>query len=230
MNPGNCPVQTRLLPWNAWVHPVARTLAGHVSSAHRDAMPLAVMELIAQLQSCTAAQVDAGLDCCLLGLLRMTQAQSVRWTLLDGTLAGPAICVATTLTGARLSCRGADGTVGMRSVVDHLVRPGRVMSFEFSWEVARPADLSLLTLILAGVSRWLNWLDLSHGPLNEQGVMPACHRRVLLQLLTGLSEKQIPHQLDLSANTVHRYVTAIYRRYGVRNRASLLARWMDAMR
>ncbi|HIV69919.1 MAG TPA: helix-turn-helix transcriptional regulator [Candidatus Aquabacterium excrementipullorum] len=237
MNPGNCSAQNHFSPFGAWTRPwptaTATTItagAGPAAPGPRDAVPSSVPALIGQLQRCTAEQVDEGLEACLRGLLDITQAQSVSWRLVDGTESGPALCVASSLAVARAGHHRVGVPARLCSVVEHTVRPGRVMFFEFSWDAAQPADLSLVSLTLAGVSRWLNWLDLSHGPLNGQGAMPASHRQVLFQLLTGQSEKQIPTQLDLNPNTVHRYVTAIYRRYGVRNRGSLLARWLDVMR
>jgi DNA-binding CsgD family transcriptional regulator len=46
---------------------------------------------------------------------------------------------------------------------------------------------------------------------------------VLERLTSGLSEKQIAYELKLSQHTVHDYVKALYKRYGVMSRAELLA-------
>jgi DNA-binding CsgD family transcriptional regulator len=43
-------------------------------------------------------------------------------------------------------------------------------------------------------------------------------------LLAGDSEKQVARKLNLSQHTVHVYVKALYRRFGVSSRAELLAR------
>ena len=43
-------------------------------------------------------------------------------------------------------------------------------------------------------------------------------------LLNGASEKQAAGQMNLSRHTVHSYVKALYRVYGVSSRAELLAR------
>ena len=88
------------------------------------------------------------------------------------------------------------------------------------------AARATLELALAGLSRWLNWLSLSHGPVLASGPLPPHQRKVLLLLLTGLSEKQIASELNLSTNTAHQYVTALYRRFGARNRPSLTAKWL----
>lgn len=51
-------------------------------------------------------------------------------------------------------------------------------------------------------------------------------RQVLAHLLTGISEKQVASQLNLSPGTVHKYVTQIYRHFGVSTRAELMAMWI----
>lgn len=48
-------------------------------------------------------------------------------------------------------------------------------------------------------------------------------RQTLACLLEGDSEKQAAARLGLSQATTHQYVTALYRRFGVRSRAQLLA-------
>lgn len=53
--------------------------------------------------------------------------------------------------------------------------------------------------------------------------LPPRLEATLEHLLTGKSEKQIAAALKLSRHTVHDYVKAIYRRYGVSTRAELLA-------
>jgi DNA-binding CsgD family transcriptional regulator len=49
------------------------------------------------------------------------------------------------------------------------------------------------------------------------------HRETLEWLLTGATEKEIAAGLGLSVHTVHQYVKAIYRRFGVTSRAQLMA-------
>jgi DNA-binding CsgD family transcriptional regulator len=51
-------------------------------------------------------------------------------------------------------------------------------------------------------------------------------RQTLDLLLAGDSEKQIARKLSLSPHTIHDYVKAIYRRFGVGTRAELLALWV----
>ena len=48
-------------------------------------------------------------------------------------------------------------------------------------------------------------------------------RQTLACLLDGDSEKQLAARVGLSQATAHQYVTALYRYFGVRSRAQLLA-------
>ncbi len=53
--------------------------------------------------------------------------------------------------------------------------------------------------------------------------LPPRLRQTLLCLLEGDAEKQVALRLGLSRHTVHEYVGALYRRFGVQSRAELLA-------
>lgn len=52
-------------------------------------------------------------------------------------------------------------------------------------------------------------------------------RQVLDRLLAGDGEKQIASRIGCSRHTVHVYVKAIYRRFGVCTRGELLARFVN---
>jgi DNA-binding CsgD family transcriptional regulator len=54
--------------------------------------------------------------------------------------------------------------------------------------------------------------------------MPARCRQTLERLLAGDSEKQVAARLGVSAHTVHVYVKALHRHFGVSSRGELLAR------
>jgi DNA-binding CsgD family transcriptional regulator len=60
------------------------------------------------------------------------------------------------------------------------------------------------------------------GPEEPPSLSPRL-RQTLTALLDGDSEKQAARRLGLSINTVHEYVTALYRHFGVSSRAELLA-------
>ena len=50
--------------------------------------------------------------------------------------------------------------------------------------------------------------------------------QTLRSLIGGDCEKQVAAKLGLSQHTVHVYVKALYRRYGVSSRGELLAKWV----
>ncbi|HSZ59213.1 MAG TPA: LuxR C-terminal-related transcriptional regulator [Tepidisphaeraceae bacterium] len=52
------------------------------------------------------------------------------------------------------------------------------------------------------------------------------HAETLERLLAGDSEKQIATRMGVSRNTVHVYVTALYRHFDVSSRGELLARFV----
>lgn len=51
--------------------------------------------------------------------------------------------------------------------------------------------------------------------------------QTLRSLLGGDSEKQVAAKLGLSPHTIHVYVKALYKKYGVSTRAELLAKWVQ---
>jgi DNA-binding CsgD family transcriptional regulator len=50
--------------------------------------------------------------------------------------------------------------------------------------------------------------------------------QTLQSLLRGDSEKQVAARLGLSQHTIHVYVKALYKKYGVSSRSELLAKWV----
>jgi len=88
------------------------------------------------------------------------------------------------------------------------------------------AERDDIAYILRGLKWFHRRLMLSHGlPLAAAPLTPS-ERRVLHLLLTGLPEKQIADELERSFHTTHECVTAIYRKFGVKNRPSLMALWL----
>jgi len=59
---------------------------------------------------------------------------------------------------------------------------------------------------------------------SNNNILPRRQDQTLQHLLDGDSEKQVARKLSLSKHTVHVYVKALYRRYGVSSRAELLAK------
>lgn len=79
---------------------------------------------------------------------------------------------------------------------------------------------------LRGLKWFLRQQMLSHGLLVACAPLTPVERQVLQGLLTGLSEKAIATAQGRSRHTTHEYVTAIYRKFGVSNRATLTALWL----
>jgi len=65
----------------------------------------------------------------------------------------------------------------------------------------------------------------SNSPVSGVLLSPR-HQQTLDLLLAGDAEKQIAGKLGLSRHTVHDYVKAVYRRFGVNSRGELLALWV----
>jgi DNA-binding NarL/FixJ family response regulator len=81
--------------------------------------------------------------------------------------------------------------------------------------------------------RLLNFFHAELGPLIGGALVSATEpspvklsprlRQTLAYLLEGDSEKQVADHLGLSHDTTHEYVTALYRHFGVKSRAQLMA-------
>lgn len=78
--------------------------------------------------------------------------------------------------------------------------------------------------------RGLRWFHrqqmLAFGLLVAKSPLTPLERKVLHGLLTGQTEKQVAATLGHGQHTTHEYVLRIYRKYGVKSRAALLALWM----
>lgn len=191
----------------------------------------AMTQLWRELQSMSAHEVDTGLTHLLKRLCQMLNADAMRWQL-QGTLrSGKTMTLASQHWSESLELHDDGLCSDGPELTQSLPTPNKLtMHFtlvrEASGDTFSGHDRQMLELALGGLSRWLNWLALSHGPLSPSGPMPPHQRKVLLLLVTGRSEKQIASDLNLSTNTAHQYVTALYRRYGVRNRPSLAAQWL----
>jgi DNA-binding CsgD family transcriptional regulator len=85
-----------------------------------------------------------------------------------------------------------------------------------------------LAYVLRGIKWFHRQLLLSHGLLVAQAPLTQVERRVLQGLLTGATEKQIAAEVGQSHHTTHEYVSAIYRKFGVNNRSTLMALWLGS--
>jgi DNA-binding CsgD family transcriptional regulator len=85
-------------------------------------------------------------------------------------------------------------------------------------------------LIAAYALRGLKWfhrqLIMSHGIMFAEGPLSPMQRRIVNLLLDGSSEKEVALDIGHSPHTSHTHITAIFRKYGVNSRASLMAMWL----
>lgn len=78
--------------------------------------------------------------------------------------------------------------------------------------------------------RGLRWFHrkqmLGHGLLVADAPLTPTERKVLRQLLSGLSDKQIAASVGQSHHTTREYVANLYEKFGVNGRAALMALWI----
>ncbi|MDO6748624.1 response regulator transcription factor [Gilvimarinus sp. 1_MG-2023] len=87
-------------------------------------------------------------------------------------------------------------------------------------------DCQLAATLLRSLGWFQRQVALSHGLQISTGAITPSERRVLQQLLTSSSEREIARKLEISYNTVHSYVSNIYRKFDVNGRAGLMALWL----
>jgi hypothetical protein len=86
-----------------------------------------------------------------------------------------------------------------------------------------PSDHKLVRLFHVELGRLWN-TDALHKAADATTDLPPRLTQTLEGLLQGNSEKQIAFALGLSQHTVHHYVQALHKRFGVASRAELLAK------
>lgn len=89
-----------------------------------------------------------------------------------------------------------------------------------------PEERDRIAFALRGLKWFCRQQMLSRGLMVAGSPLTATEREVLGALLTGLTEKQIASARNQSPHTTHEYVKNIYRKYGVNNRAALMALWL----
>jgi len=84
--------------------------------------------------------------------------------------------------------------------------------------------------IAADTIRSLGWFHkkvlLEHGLLIAKKPLTPTERKVMRYLLTELSEKQIAEKLAQKADTTHKHIGNIYRKFNINSRAALMAIWL----
>ncbi len=90
----------------------------------------------------------------------------------------------------------------------------------------RDHEVALAAHTLRGIKWFHRQQLLMHGlGITEKPLAPA-ERRVLRCLMSDQDERAIAGQLGLTPGSVHQYVTALYRKFGVRSRNALLSLWL----
>lgn len=183
-----------------------------------------------EMQSLPVHEVDAGLTHLLDRLCTLLTCQSVEWVLTTTAPSGRTRTLAWHAWPVSSSLNSAHPNNDHRFTHTQALHHGFCMSLTFrrpqSESAFQAEERALVGTVLAGLHQWLNWLALSHQPPCDAGIPPQRHRKVLLMLLTGQTEKEIASTLGMSVHTVHRHVTLLFRQFGVRNRPSLVARWL----
>lgn len=89
-----------------------------------------------------------------------------------------------------------------------------------------PEERDLVAYALRGLKWFCRRQMLGHGLLVASSPLTPTERSVMQGLLTGQSEKQIAAALGKSYHTTHEYVSGIFRKFDVNNRAALMALWL----
>lgn len=94
-----------------------------------------------------------------------------------------------------------------------------------------PRLFSLREATLAGDAvRGVPWLHrrlfLGNGLLMADKLLSPMERQILRALLTGVTERDLALATGQKVTTMHKYVTALYARYGVKSRPALLTLWL----
>jgi DNA-binding CsgD family transcriptional regulator len=89
-----------------------------------------------------------------------------------------------------------------------------------------PYDRDLLAYALRPLKWFHRRVMLHHGLLIARGPLTPMERRLVNLLLTERVEKEIAHELALTAATTHTYITGLFRKFGVSGRSGLTALWL----
>lgn len=114
-----------------------------------------------------------------------------------------------------------------RAVGAHLHSEQLGLVFGFDRPASGPPfslhDLGTLHLVVQHHGSFCRRIARELGALDAERLLSPRERDVMELLLTGLSEKEIAHQLSMTSRSVHQRITAIYRNYGIRSRPELMA-------
>ncbi len=85
---------------------------------------------------------------------------------------------------------------------------------------------AIAAFALRGIKWFHRQLALSYGLLIAEAPLSPIQRQVTRLLLTERSEKQIAGDIGKSSPMTHKYITEIFRKFGVNSRAGLMAVWL----
>lgn len=86
-------------------------------------------------------------------------------------------------------------------------------------------DREVALLCAPGLSRTARWAVLAYGDSVGGRPLGDRERKVLVNLLSGATEKQAADSLATTLGALHQTVVGIYRKLGVRSRPELMALW-----
>lgn len=88
------------------------------------------------------------------------------------------------------------------------------------------AEEAVAAYALRGIKWFHRQFALNYGLLVAGQPLTPLQRQVTRLLLTERSEKLIAAEIGKSQNMTHKYVTEIFRKFGVNSRAGLMAVWL----
>jgi DNA-binding CsgD family transcriptional regulator len=88
------------------------------------------------------------------------------------------------------------------------------------------AEEAIAAYALRGIRWFHRQIALSHGLLVAGTPLSPAQRQITQLLLTERSEKQIAAEIGKTPKTTHNYITEIFRKFGVKSRAGLMAVWL----
>lgn len=90
-----------------------------------------------------------------------------------------------------------------------------------------PAQAELAGTAVRGIPEFHRRLFLGNGLFVGDKPFSPMERQILRGLLTGMTEKEIAISTGQKQATMHKYVTSLYARFGVKGRAALMALWLS---
>jgi len=87
--------------------------------------------------------------------------------------------------------------------------------------------MALAAHALRGIKWFHRQLLLSHGLGVCKAALTPTERRALQELLSGKSERHVAERLGVTTGSAHQYATSVYRKFGARGRAEMMAMWLS---